>query len=413
MTLEGYYFRKRFLECAVLLLVCFLLGSEAVNSTATDQTKVEVETEKPAPILTGNPQKDYIHDPNLPRELKGYNLSDYPFYKRVPNVDFNFSCEARKDGFYASIPHKCQVYHHCLFEVRYDFLCANYTAFDQSKFICHFANEVDCENSEMYFDRNDALYVEETTTTTTTAAPQVKIVYVERNPGRRPNRRKTTTVSPTDDYYYDYDYVYNDGESSVIATTAATTTTTSTTTVRPKIRRRPDRPLRMRPKPEGDQLSQSPDYPQYDIETPQRRPSRIRGGSRIKQQQQQLNQQSDQQQPQKKRKRRRRKKTTTTTTTTTPAPEYYDEYYYDDEYYDAEASSTTSSTTTTQKPVIRRRPDQTSRLTVQDRRKALLQSRKTQVQRFARPTPPKSQTNESKPQSNYEYDDTVYTDYTS
>lgn len=58
--------------------------------------------------MTGNPQIDYIHDPNLPRELNGYNLSDYPFYHRVPK-NINFSCDGRKDGFYASIEHKCQV----------------------------------------------------------------------------------------------------------------------------------------------------------------------------------------------------------------------------------------------------------------------------------------------------------------
>lgn len=58
--------------------------------------------------LTGNPQIDYIHDPNLPFQLNGYNLSDYPFYHRVPK-NINFSCDGRKDGFYASVEHKCQV----------------------------------------------------------------------------------------------------------------------------------------------------------------------------------------------------------------------------------------------------------------------------------------------------------------
>lgn len=58
--------------------------------------------------LTGNPQIDYVHDPNLPRELNGYNLSDYPFYSRVPK-NINFSCDGRKEGFYASVEHKCQV----------------------------------------------------------------------------------------------------------------------------------------------------------------------------------------------------------------------------------------------------------------------------------------------------------------
>lgn len=60
------------------------------------------------PTLTGNPQIDYIWDPNLPKELNGYNLSDYPFYERVPE-DIDFKCDGLHDGFYASVPHKCQV----------------------------------------------------------------------------------------------------------------------------------------------------------------------------------------------------------------------------------------------------------------------------------------------------------------
>lgn len=58
--------------------------------------------------LTGNPQLDYIFDPNLPRELNGYNLSSYPFYNSMPE-DIDFKCDGLHDGFYASVPHKCQV----------------------------------------------------------------------------------------------------------------------------------------------------------------------------------------------------------------------------------------------------------------------------------------------------------------
>lgn len=60
------------------------------------------------PTLTGIPQIDYVHDPNLPRELNGYNLSEYPFLNSVP-VEIDFKCDGLHDGFYASVPHKCQV----------------------------------------------------------------------------------------------------------------------------------------------------------------------------------------------------------------------------------------------------------------------------------------------------------------
>lgn len=51
---------------------------------------------------------DFLRDPNRPRELKGFDLTDYPFYIKVPE-DIDFECDDKKDGYYASIPHKCQV----------------------------------------------------------------------------------------------------------------------------------------------------------------------------------------------------------------------------------------------------------------------------------------------------------------
>ncbi|CAH0551547.1 unnamed protein product [Brassicogethes aeneus] len=173
------------------------------------------------PPLTGNPQIDYIWDPNLPKELNGHNLSDYPFYERVPDEVIAFKCDGLHDGFYASIPHKCQVYHHCLFGTRYDFLCANYTAFDQKTFICHFASEVDCANSKKYWHRNDDLYQAASTTTAkslvipTTPPPTGPLTVSPLLGGgfRRPNggrRRLRPRVRPQYDYYEDeyYDEEY-------------------------------------------------------------------------------------------------------------------------------------------------------------------------------------------------------------
>lgn len=68
----------------------------------------DANTTTPKSNITGNPQIDYLYDPNLPRELNGYNLTDYPFYNGVPE-DIDFKCDGLHDGFYASIPHKCQV----------------------------------------------------------------------------------------------------------------------------------------------------------------------------------------------------------------------------------------------------------------------------------------------------------------
>lgn len=75
-----------------------------------------------------------------------------------------------------------QIYHHCAIGNRYDFLCPNYTLFDQTTFTCRFINTVDCDGSTKHYDRNNALYIEKdennnnkkdqsTTSTTTTASP--------------------------------------------------------------------------------------------------------------------------------------------------------------------------------------------------------------------------------------------------
>lgn len=197
------------------------LGAEEVKPDVAEETLnlvngVEGSTRPP---LTGIPQIDYIWDPNLPPALNGYNLSTYPFYYRMPGRDeMNFECDNRLDGFYASVHHKCQVYHQCLFGTRYDFMCANFTAFDQKIFNCQFANEVDCENSPLFYDRNEALYKEASTTPAPTPAPQVVVVrtrFVDesgrevappRSQGGRLRRPQGKRRPVYYDDYYDYDY---------------------------------------------------------------------------------------------------------------------------------------------------------------------------------------------------------------
>ncbi|XP_050316090.1 titin-like [Anthonomus grandis grandis] len=192
-------------------------GSDAEPASSSNST---ADSNSTTPTLTGIPQIDYVWDPNLPKELNGYNLSDYPFYERVPDEKFDFKCDGLHDGFYASIPHKCQVYHHCLFGTRYDFLCANYTAFDQKTFICQFVSEVDCENSKKFWHRNDALYQAQSTTTAappnlraaiyTTAPPNGAdpVTPIPSGPagGRKPFRKRRPQVQYYDDEYYDEEY---------------------------------------------------------------------------------------------------------------------------------------------------------------------------------------------------------------
>ncbi|XP_045624838.1 uncharacterized protein [Procambarus clarkii] len=384
--------RRLWLAGVVAVLVATVARAQE-NTTASD-APAQVDDGKPK--KTGDPQKDYLLDPNLPHELIGYDLSNYPFYNRLPkdllDPKFNFTCDNRHDGFYASIPHKCQVYHNCLFGTRYDFLCANYTVFDQKNFICHYVSEVDCENSEKHYDRNDELYETTTTTTSTTPAPQ--IIYVERprpigGQGRiranRPNRqrpfsgkRRTTTTTPSPDYDYDYygdyyDDYYNDE--------------TTTTTKRPLRRRRPNRPrqggqggedrsgggvnARNRNSPRGQQSAprneefsepqvarlqqaNTPREQTFDNapeEALQDLPQDASTGNRRRR----PNRPAPKVGPgRKKSATTTTTSTTTTTTTTEPSPDYYYDEYYD--YGDENASTTTTTTTTTAAPGRRTRP---------------------------------------------------------
>ena len=51
---------------------------------------------------------DWQFDPNYPRELRGYNMTGYPFFSRVPKK-IKYDCKDRIDGFYANVDYKCQV----------------------------------------------------------------------------------------------------------------------------------------------------------------------------------------------------------------------------------------------------------------------------------------------------------------
>ena len=84
-----------------MVVVVTVTGQQEQNGTSEEEQVT-------GPSLTGNPQIDYVWDPNLPRELNGYNLSAYPFYSTVP-AKMEFDCDQLHDGFYADVAHECQV----------------------------------------------------------------------------------------------------------------------------------------------------------------------------------------------------------------------------------------------------------------------------------------------------------------
>ncbi|XP_053201635.1 LOW QUALITY PROTEIN: mucin-5AC-like [Panonychus citri] len=167
-------------------------GRGRQRTSTTPSTTTTTTTTTPAPttrtLSPGYKHRadkriiDYMADPNFPHELKGADLTDYPFYISLP-TEINFNCEGRHDGYYASIEHKCQVYHHCAIGHRYDFLCPNYTLFDQTTFTCRFVNTVDCLKSENHFNRNDDLYVE------TTEKPENNDKKIQKEKEKERNKR--------------------------------------------------------------------------------------------------------------------------------------------------------------------------------------------------------------------------------
>ncbi|XP_076366575.1 uncharacterized protein LOC143255191 [Tachypleus tridentatus] len=164
-------FRRPILRIRPVIVGNDYTKSHEISLQSTSETTQTPSTTLTTPI-TDKPRRhysprgdgryiDYLSDPNRPRELNGVDLSTYPFYISVPE-DIDFKCEGRHDGYYASISHKCQLFHWCFGRRRFDFLCPNYTLYDQTTFTCRFVNKVDCESSELYYDRNNELYVEST-----------------------------------------------------------------------------------------------------------------------------------------------------------------------------------------------------------------------------------------------------------
>ncbi|KAL1435631.1 hypothetical protein MTO96_001502 [Rhipicephalus appendiculatus] len=205
------------------------------STTTTTTTTTPAPTDPPKTLSPNYRERadgriiDFRADPNFPRELKNADLTDYPFYENVPE-DITFDCSKWHDGFYASIPHKCQLFHYCYGGFRYDFLCPNYTLYDQTTFTCRFINTVECEKSEKHYDRNEALYKETTTVAPSTVPPRPPPPPRKKpSPPKKKTSTTTTTTTEAPDEYEEYEYEEDD------ATT--TTTTTTTTTAKPKRRR--------------------------------------------------------------------------------------------------------------------------------------------------------------------------------
>ncbi|XP_066152173.1 putative uncharacterized protein DDB_G0286901 isoform X2 [Euwallacea fornicatus] len=100
--------------------------------------------------LTEAVEGDYSAIPGQPDQ-------DYPVLSSVPET--SFSCEQQEyPGYYADIETRCQVFHICVNNKTYDFLCPNGTIFHQEYLVCVWWNLFDCTSAPSFYSINSNIY---------------------------------------------------------------------------------------------------------------------------------------------------------------------------------------------------------------------------------------------------------------
>lgn len=82
---------------------------------------------------------------------------DYPILDKIPST--SFKCTGQKDGYYADVETRCQVFHVCTNvpdadPIKASFLCPNGTIFNQEVFVCQWWPDVNCASSPQFFELN-------------------------------------------------------------------------------------------------------------------------------------------------------------------------------------------------------------------------------------------------------------------
>ena len=82
--------------------------------------------------------------------IPGEPGKDYPILSEIPRTSFN--CKDRNSGFYADVETQCQVFHRCVDQIQYDFLCPNGTIFHQRYLVCVWWPMFECETATSLYD---------------------------------------------------------------------------------------------------------------------------------------------------------------------------------------------------------------------------------------------------------------------
>lgn len=91
-----------------------------------------------------------------------WSFIQYLDFDNLPET--NFTCAGKViGGYYADLETSCQMFHVCTIgqldePMDIKFLCLNGTVFDQETRVCERVEEVDCPNSEKFYNLNLQLY---------------------------------------------------------------------------------------------------------------------------------------------------------------------------------------------------------------------------------------------------------------
>ncbi|XP_041447794.1 LOW QUALITY PROTEIN: serine-rich adhesin for platelets [Drosophila obscura] len=93
---------------------------------------------------------------DLRHTIPGEPGLDYPILSAPPKT--SFVCKGRHEGYYADVESRCQAFRICAHTARspqgFGFLCPNGTLFSQKNFVCDWYRNVNCDDSERYYEMN-------------------------------------------------------------------------------------------------------------------------------------------------------------------------------------------------------------------------------------------------------------------
>lgn len=94
---------------------------------------------------------------DLRHTIPGEPGLDYPILSSPPRT--SFVCKGRHEGYYADVESRCQAFRICAHTARspqgFGFLCPNGTLFSQKNFVCDWYRNVNCDDSEKYYEMNE------------------------------------------------------------------------------------------------------------------------------------------------------------------------------------------------------------------------------------------------------------------